>query len=360
MVPELEMPISEQSAAGADALRVLFVIPGDGVGASMIFARRQVEALGGLGILIRSFYFRERRSPLGVLREWRSLRHAIREFRPHVVHAQYGTINAFLAAFASGRPLVVTFRGTDLNLDPNIGALRAYSSLLLSQAAAWRAARIICVTRQLRERLWWRQERVVVLPTGVNLEVFRPIPKLEARARLGWRPDARVVVFNAGTQPLLKGLDLLQAALDRAETRVGRIQLALLDGSVAPSEVPFYLSGGDCLALASLREGSPTIVQEALACNLPVVSVDVGDVGERLQGISPSRLVPRDPSAFGDALAEILANPARCNGRERVAECAETVIAARTCAIYRELAQRYPVVVAEPAPRSSDYIRTDS
>jgi hypothetical protein len=86
----------------------------------------------------------------------------------------------------------------------------------------------------------------------------------------------------------------------------------------------------------------------------------VGDVGERLQGVSPSRLVPRDPTAFGDALADILANPERCNGRERVAECAEAVIAARTCAIYQELAQRYPVsLVPEPTPHSSDYVRTD-
>ncbi len=267
----------------------------------------------------------------------------------------------FSSAFVGGPTLVVTFRGSDLNLDPNIGMLRGYSSLLLSQVAAWRAARIICVTQQLRERLWWRQDRAVVLPTGVNLEVFHPVPKVEARARLGWRQDARVVVFNAGTQPLLKGLDLLRAALTHAETRVGNIQLALLDGSVAPAEVPFYLSAGDCLALASLREGSPTIVQEALACNLPVVSVDVGDVGERLQGVAPSRLVRRDPKAFGDAMAEILANPERCNGRERVAECAEAVIAARTYAIYQELAQRYPVPLAsESAPHSSDYVRTDS
>ncbi len=96
MLPELEMPSSEQSVPSVNALRILFVIPGDGVGASMIFARRQVDAMGRLGILIRSFYFRERASLPGVLREWRSLRRAIREFRPHVVHAQYGTINAFL------------------------------------------------------------------------------------------------------------------------------------------------------------------------------------------------------------------------------------------------------------------------
>ena len=60
MLPELEMPSSEQSVPSVNALRILFVIPGDGVGASMIFARRQVDAMGRLGILIRSFYFRER------------------------------------------------------------------------------------------------------------------------------------------------------------------------------------------------------------------------------------------------------------------------------------------------------------
>jgi glycosyltransferase involved in cell wall biosynthesis len=99
-------------------------------------------------------------------------------------------------------------------------------------------------------------------------------------------------------------------------------------------------------------------VQEALACNLPVVSVDVGDVRERLQGVSPSRLVARDAAAFGDALAEILANPVRCNGREQINECAETTIAAHLYGIYQELAQRYPVqTVCDAAAGNSDCVR---
>ena len=105
-------------------------------------------------------------------------------------------------------------------------------------------------------------------------------------------------------------------------------------GTVPPHEVPLYLSAADCVAFASFREGAPNMVKEALACNVPVVSVDVGDVAERLAGVYPSRIVERDPVEFGNALADIVAAGLRSNGREVVTTCSEkSVVIGGVCPI---------------------------
>jgi len=214
-------------------------------------------------------------------------------------------------------PLVITFRGNDLGDDPDISILRTRFGQMLSQISCLRASRIICVSRRLRDLLWWHQSRSVVIPTGVDLNLFRPQEKDEARALLGWQNGAWIVIFDEGGAPLRKGSAFLKSAIRFAEQAIGPIRLVILDRSVPPELVPQYLNASDCLALASLFEGSPNIVKEALACNLPVVATDVGDVSERLKGVSPSRVVKRDVVEFANALAEVLRDGRRSNGRDQ-------------------------------------------
>ena len=115
-------------------MRVLHVIPGASDGASMIFARRLVAALTPHGIHSEAFYLQSRNAPLVIRREALRFRAAVRTFDPDLIHAQYGTMTAFFAAACTKRPLVVTYRGSDLNPTPSLG--RAYSTgqKLLSQA----------------------------------------------------------------------------------------------------------------------------------------------------------------------------------------------------------------------------------
>lgn len=300
----------------------------------MIFARRQVESLAGPAIDIRPFYLSSRLSLTGLARGWFRLRREIHGYKPHIVHAHYGTVTSFLCAAVTTRPLVVTFRGSDLNFHPEVGFWRSRIGYLLSQIASWRAAAIVCVSRQLRSRLWFFRQRALVVPDGVNLDLFRPLPKAEARERLGWPQDVPTIVFNTSARPRAKGIELVKTAIQVAERWIGPIRMVVLDGMVPPSDVPLYLSAADCVAVGSFSEGSPNIVKEALACNLPVVSVDVGDVSERLLGVHPSRIVARDSGKFGNALADILALGLRSNGREAVIDCSEERIAKRILGVY--------------------------
>jgi teichuronic acid biosynthesis glycosyltransferase TuaC len=305
----------------------------------MIFARRQIAAIAAEGLQVETFYLSSRTNAVTIWTEGRRLRQAMTALKPHLLHAQFGTVTAALCALSARVPLVITYRGSDLNPVPSMNQVRVLMGHLLSQLAALRARRIVCVSSQLRSRLWWRRTRISVVPSGVDLKVFREEPRREARAKLGWSTTQKVVLFNAGAEPAVKRLDLAQEAVMQAARIDPDIAIHVIRGRVVPADVNTLLNAADCLLVTSDWEGSPNIVKEALACGTPIVSVDVGDVRERVFGVEPSRLVSRDPAAIAGAIAEILHTPLRSNGREHVAAISLQETVRKIIVIYNQAAR---------------------
>ena len=330
-------------------MRILFVAPGPQNETHMPFVRREADALRALGHEVELHAF-DNRSYASYPAEWRRLRAAVRRLKPDVVHAQFGKFNALLAAFA-GAPLVITFRGTDINHNTKYSPGRSFLGIAASQLAAFFADGIVCVSHEIRSKVWasaWRP--TIVLPTGVDLALFQPMDRAEARRRLGYGPHERVVLFNAGRNPAVKDPQLAQAAVTQATLRVGKIRFVVLDGSARPQDMPLYMNAGDALLVTSRTEGSPTVVQEAMACNLPVVSVDVGDVRERLEGVRGCKVIDsRDPAELGAALVETLKYSRRSDGRAHAAPLDVGIIAARLADFYRSVGS----ASAGPLPRST-------
>lgn len=336
VAPQLVRSGTVPRRGGKGPLRVLAVTPLPSSRASMVHVARQVASLEAAGVTCQTFNVASRTSPRIVAREWSRLRREIRAFRPHLVHAHYGTMTAFLAILSTSLPVIVTYRGSDLNPNRGRGWLREAVGTVLSQIAALRAARIICVSKQLKGKLWWRRDRVSVIPTGVDMTLFYPRDRHEARRELGWEEDERIVLFNAG-DPICKRLDLAQAGVRFAESLCGRIQFVVLDGNVLPDLIPLMMNAADCLLLTSDWEGSPNVVKEAIACNLPVVSVDVGDVRERLERVRPSMIVPRDSCEIGKAISAVLKLGQRSNGRESGNALSSETVSRRIVSLYRTL-----------------------
>ena len=334
--PAVSMACPPERGRSSKALRVCHVLPGPADSSNMIFAKNQILALSEAGVECRSVFLQSRTSPVVIVREVARLRRELAQFRPDLIHAHYGTVTAAVCALVSRFPLVITYRGSDLNRGPGLFSLRSGVGILLSQCAALRASRMMCVSTQLKNRLWWRKRFVAVVPSGVDLQRFRPMAKVAARLRMGWSPEEKVVVFNAGFDAIRKRLDLAEAAIRMARQWCGDIRFEVLDGSETQERMPFYLNAADCLLMTSDREGSPNMVKEAIACNLPVVSVDVGDVKERLANVRPSRIVGRDPVEIGRALADVLQRPERSNGYEVIQDVSSENVAERVMAVYRE------------------------
>jgi glycosyltransferase involved in cell wall biosynthesis len=99
--------------------------------------------------------------------------------------------------------------------------------------------------------------------------------------------------------------------------------------------MPLYLNASDCLLVCSNSEGSPMIVKEALACNLPIVSVDVGDVKERIKNVSQSKIVSKNYKEIAGVISNIFNSNKRSNGRKNLKFLSEQEVAERIAKIYQ-------------------------
>ena len=199
-------------------------------------------------------------------------------------------VAAVMLAKAMKKPVVITARGTDVNLIPNHLMPR-----LQIQWAARRAACVIAVSQALKDALITLQippHHVHVLRNGVNLEIFRPLDRSAAREQLGLRTPTLLSVGQLierkandlviGALPSLPEFTLLLAGdgpqrgqLENLADRLGVRDRIRFLGSVPHQDLPRVYSAADILVLASSREGWPNVLLEAMACGTPVVASNV-------------------------------------------------------------------------------------
>lgn len=302
------------------SLKVLSVEPGSEKTNNMIFAHRQNEALRKRGTICKSLAIAHAKSLSDFIDHFLLLRRELNEFQPLILHAQYGSYTAFLCSlFSRNRNFIVTFRGSDLNLQANISntnILRGIFGHLLSQISAVFAHRIVCVSEGLKKRIWFGKSKTKIIPDGVDLNSFFPRSLNEARAHLGITENARVLLFNAGYNPKIKRQDLSDQVAQILEQRIDGFRYIVMKGDVSSDKVPLYIQASDCLLVTSDSEGSPCIVKEALACALPIVSVDVGDVVQMTKDVSLCWVVARNVNQLADHVEHAIQLGERSNGRE--------------------------------------------
>jgi glycosyltransferase involved in cell wall biosynthesis len=302
------------------------------------FIARQVQFLRKLGVDVDVFHVNGRKSPIHYSRAWLKVQHRLAGGSYDLVHAQWA--QAALPSLPARRPLVVTFRGSDV--EGIVGANQRYtaSGWTLQQIArcvARVASEAILVAARLARRLPRRDYHII--PSGLDLDLFRPCPQPEALQRLGLAPGFRYVLFAASPENPIKRYGLAQTAVERLDPRY-RARLIVASG-VDPALMPIYMSACDVLLLTSLHEGSPNVVKEALACNLPIVSTDVGDVRERIQNVEGCVLSQSDdPAVLTAGLSAVLDRPQRVAGRAAVDELNELILTRKVIGVYERALSR--------------------
>jgi glycosyltransferase involved in cell wall biosynthesis len=254
----------------------------------------------------------------------------------------YGGVMADkVTSIVKDRPTVVTFHGSDLLGEHLSGCLRqlmAYYSVRASWRAARRASGVVTVASVLRDALPKDvdQAKVRIIPCGIDLERFKPLNRDVCRQQLGWDSDSFHVLFPTNCGDPVKRFDLARSAVLALNCLGIRTEMHELSG-IENSLVPVWLNASDVLLLSSLHEGSPTVVKEALACNLPVVSVDVGDVRERIRGVDGCYIAAPDPSDLAAKLSLIYSGRRRVAGRVKVQELSLERIALKLKNLYQDL-----------------------
>jgi teichuronic acid biosynthesis glycosyltransferase TuaC len=203
-----------------------------------------------------------------------------------VVHAHFG-LTAWPAILANLGPVVVTLHGNDLFHPRSNRITRAALPLTALPAA---------VSREFSQNIpgAGTTRRVAVLPVGIDLERFRPIPRGEARRRLGLDPEGPYLLFpHDPTRPLKRHDRAVEAAGDTPLLTMGR---------VAPDEVPYWINACNAVLVPSQAEGFGLSVIEAIACGVPAFGTPVGVHPVALHGIEGAYCAPYDRDAWRAAL----------------------------------------------------------
>jgi len=321
-------------------LAVTNMYPTPGNVALGTFVEQQVMGLRAAGVEMDVLFIdRRRHGSSAYLTVPSQIRRRLRRFDADLVHVMYGGVMSALAVRAvRDRPTIVTFHGSDLLGEHLSGWWRrliAFGGVLCSRYTAHRATGVVVVAPLLSQALPDNVDpgKVRVIPCGIDLSRFRPLDRHACRQALGWQDDRFHVLFNSNGDDPVKRPGLARAAVERLRAAGIEAELQELRG-MPNSEMPRRLNAGDVLLLTSRHEGSPTVVKEALACNVPVVSVDVGDVRQQIQGVDGCYLAEADAEDLAAKLRAVHEGPRRVDGRVKMEALSLEQIALRLREFY--------------------------
>ncbi len=197
-------------------------------------------------------------------------------------------------------PVVVTARGSDITRNKLMPSI-----VPMLREVMHAATRLVAVSEEIKQdfiELGANPDKIHVIPNGIDTHTFHPIPRLEARLKLGLTQARKLIVcvgrldHNKSQWLILEALGKIGAEqltaqkiqlaligegedrrkLEEASRHLGLNDIVRFVGQLAPEKICLWNNAADLKILASLREGSPNVVLEALACGTPVVASNAG------------------------------------------------------------------------------------
>jgi glycosyltransferase involved in cell wall biosynthesis len=296
-------------------MKILIVASGNH-NSSSPFITEQVNNLIARGISIE-YYLIKGKGLFGYLRNLKNLNRKIKIYQPNLIHAHYG-FSGLLANFQRKIPVVVTYHGSDVN--QNLYRPIIYLSVLLSKTNIYVSERLADIVKVKKKSL--------VIPCGTDLQIFKPTDKTKARGNMGLDLHKKYILFSSHFKNTVKNAQLAFQVMNILKNRAELIELK----NYSRDQVANLFNAVDIAIMTSFTEGSPQFIKEAMACNCPIVSTNVGDVKLVMGNTDGCYLASYDPWDFANKTnmaLDFAEKKGRTDGRKRILELgleSETVI----------------------------------
>lgn len=308
-------------------MKVLFVSSGNSRYGIVPFIKRQGESIQNKGVDL-DFYTIKGKGIKGYLKSIKPLSKHIKENNYEIIHAHYGMVGLVCALTFSKRPLVLSVMGDDAYGSFDLKGRRIFSSyfeMLLTQFTLLFTSFNIVKSRNILKMVF-QKKRTQVIPNGVDFSLFKPSSKdLTVKKK---------ILFLANNDDPRKNFNLLKEAIEL----IGDDEIELINPyPISPDDFPKYLNNSSLFVLTSYQEGSPNVIKEAMACNIPIVSTDVGDVKEVISNTEGCYLTSFDPEDLAGKIVQALEFNRRTTGREDMKHLEIGLVAERIISIYKKL-----------------------
>ncbi len=214
-----------------------------------------------------------------------------------IVHVHFGGLYALIISLfiPNSCKSIITFHGTDIHAKvPEESNIIKYVKIKINKIASLVSIlfynNIDLVSEYLRKFIplyILNLKKIIVSPLGVNYQLFKPIDKEESKKILKLNINMKYVLFVSSENSKIKREDYARVIV----ALLGAPYQLLKLNNIKYEDVPLYINSSEFILITSKDEGSPNIVREALACNIPVVSVDVGDISKYLEKTKNSFLI---------------------------------------------------------------------
>jgi glycosyltransferase involved in cell wall biosynthesis len=235
-------------------------------------------------------------------------------------------------------PVVVTYPGSDL-----LGLVKSQGKKALLSPLVVAVGRMLarCVDASIVQsaemaRVLNHKTNTFVIPYAIDMETFRLTNRDEARAALGLDPHKKYLLFAANPQIAVKRFPLAKAAADELKKRDPSIELLVVHKE-PQDRLVLFMNACDALVFPSYQEGSPNVVKQAMACDIPIVATDVGDIREVIGNTEGCHVCKPEVEDFVKRLSEILSHPQRTRAREQVGHLAAPSIAQKIISVYEQV-----------------------
>ena len=250
----------------------------------------------------------------------------IKDFKPTLIHA-HGGLCGFVSNLQIRIPVVTTYHGSDIN---------KFRIRLVSKVAFHCSAFNIFVSHALLAKMQSKSKlNSEVIPCGVNFEKFFPVEdKQLCRKKMGLELNKHYVLFSKMFYDPIKNYPLAKVAVES----LPNTELIEFIG-YSREDACLLMNACDAAVMTSFSEGSPQFIKEAMACNCPIVSVDVGDVRNVIENTHNCFITPYDEKIISERLKAIFQNDRRTNGREQISHFNNQDICQAILKIYMNVAR---------------------